>query len=345
MKGHAGYSVVELLVATAVMLTATGAVFHLLDDGIARSALWNESADLHQRARVGAEVLSSEIRAAGAGSGRDPLQRFFATVEPRRRTSGAATTAAITLRHVPDHAPWSTLAGPLPPGGGLVGIARRSGCPLGTIACGFTAGMDAVVFDGTGNWDTVLIQAIGPDALVVVDRPGPRSAAYSAGAAIVEFVETTLYLDGAQGTLRREHPGVSDLPMLDHVVDLRFEYFGEPSPPVSPRPPVGIANCLYDAAGATVPLPVLAADHGALASLPIAMLSDGPMCGSGATAYDVDLLRIRRIRASIRLQTGVSMLRGADPRLFARPGTARLAERMLPDVSLAIDVTPRNIQR
>lgn len=344
MKRDAGYSVVELVVATAVMLTATGAVFHLLDDGMARSTIWNESADLHQRARVAAEVLSSEIRAAGAGSASGPLQRSFAAVEPRRRTPGDATTEAITLRHVPNHAPWSTLAGPLPPGGSVVGIARRPGCPHGTTACGFRPGMDAVVFDA-GNRDAVLIQSTGADALSVIERQGPRSVTYGAGAEIVQIVETTMYFDSVQRTLRREHPGVSDLPLLDNVVGLRFDYFGEPNPPLWPRPPVGVANCLYDAVGAAVPLPVLAADHGPLATLPVAILSDGPMCGSGATAFDVDLLRVRKIRASIRLQTGVPTLRGPDPRLFARPGTARVTERMLPDVSFAIEVAPRNIQR
>ena len=205
--------------------------------------------------------------------------------------------------------------------------------------------MDAVLFDGTGNWDTVLIQSIAPDALVVVDRPGGRALTYSAGAEVAQIVETTLYFDAAGLTLRREHAGVSDFPQLDNVVDLRFDYFGDPRPPVSPRPPPGVANCLYDTAGTPIPLPVLAADHGALARLPVAMLSDGPMCGSGATAYDVDLLRIRMIRAWIRLQTGVSTLRGVDPGVFFRPGTARLVERTLPDVTLAIEITPPNIQR
>ncbi len=345
MKTHAGYSVVELLIATAVMLTAAGAVFRLLDDAVGRSTFWNESADLHQRARVAVDALSYDLRAAGAGSSRGPLQRFFAAIEPRRRTVGAAATTAITLRYVPDHAPWSTLAGPLPPGDGIVSIARHDGCPQATLACGFHAGMNAVIFDSTGNWDTVLIQSTGMDAISVIDRPASRGLTYGAGAEVAQIVETTLYFDPAALVLRREHAGVSDFPLLDNVVDLRFEYFGEPSPPVSPRPPVGVANCLYDASGAPLPLPRLAADHGALASLPAAMLGDGPMCGTGATAYDVDLLRIRMVRVSIRLQTGVSTLRGADSRRFSRPGTARLAGRMLPDETLVIEISPRNIQR
>ena len=344
MKDDAGYGLIELLVATVVLLTAAGAIFRLLDDSVARSTLWNEAADLHQRGRVGAETLSAVIAVAGAGFERGTLQRFFPTVEPRRRMTGSASSSALTVRSVPALGAWSRLAGPLPPGAGVVAITRHPACPLST-ACGFEAGMDAVVFDATGNWDTVLIQAIGPDTLTVVDRATPRSMTYASGADIAQVVETTLYLDAAQNVLRREHPGASDLPLLDNVVDVRFDYFGDPAPPVSPRPEPGVANCLYASDGTPIPLSTLVADHGTLSRLPIASLNDGPMCGTGGTAYDADLLRIRKVRATIRLQTGTAALRGSDPALFWNPGTAKVTVRMLPDLHLVVDSAPRNLHQ
>ena len=345
MKGRNGYTVIELLVATAVLLAATGAVFHLLDDGVGRSALWNEAADLHQRARVGVEALSSEISAAGAGGDVTSLASYLATVEPRRRLSGAASPLSMTVRYAPDNAPRSTLTSSLLPGATLVHIARHDGCPDGTTACGFHPNMNVLVFDRAGNWDTVTVVTIAPDTLIVTDLPVSRTVSYEAGANVMQVTEATVYYEPSDGTLRREHAGASNLPLLDNVVDLQFAYFGDPDPPVAPRPPPGVANCLYDAAGSRVTLPTLSADHGALAGLPLAMLSDGPMCGSDATAYDVDLLRIRKIRASFRLQAGVPMLRGSDPRLFARPGSARASDRMLPDQSLVLAFSPRNLQR
>jgi hypothetical protein len=344
MKDEAGYTLAEVLIATLVMLTASGAIFRLLDDGVGRSTLWNESADLHQRGRVGIETLTALLASAGAGTPRGVLPRSFAAVEPRRRTTGSAGTSAITVRSVPAQGAWSRLAGPLAAGAAVVGITPHPACPVST-ACGFEAGMDAIVFDALGNWDTVLIQAIGPDSLTVVDRAASRSIIYPPGADIAQVVETTLYLDSAQHTLRREHPGASDLPLLDNVVALRFEYFGDPSPPVSPHPPPGVQNCLYATDGAPVPLPALVADHGTLSVLPVGALTDGPMCGSGATAYDVDLLRIRKIRATIRLQAGIASLRGADPLLFLNPGSATVTARMLPDLNLVVDVAPRNLHR
>jgi hypothetical protein len=345
MKRQEGYSVIELVVASAVLLVTTVSVFRLLDDGVARSTFWNEAADLQQRARVAADTLSSVVHSAGAGPDTGSLSQFFAAVEPKRRTSGGAGTVAITVRHVPANAPRSTLTAPLAPGAGVVNIARHSGCPDGTVACGFDSGMDVVIFDTTGNWDTMLVQSIAPDTLGVVDRPAPRSVTYDSGAQVAQVVESTVYYDGTDGTLRREHPGVSNMPLLDNVVDLQFEYFGDPSPPLTPRPPTGVANCLFDSTGARLTLPTLVADHGPFASLPVAMLTDGPMCGSGATAYDVDLLRIRMIRVEIRLQTGVAMLRGLGSHLFARPGGARASDRMLPDVRLSLAFSPRNLQR
>jgi hypothetical protein len=37
--------------------------------------------------------------------------------------------------------------------------------------------------------------------------------------------------------------------VLDDVVAMRVEYFGRPDAPSQPKPPVGVANCLYDSAG------------------------------------------------------------------------------------------------
>lgn len=339
-----GYTLLELLVATAVLLAAAGSLLHLATDGAARSALWNESADLHQRSRVAAAALFTLLDGAAAGTDAGPLSRFLAAVEPKRRAAGTAVPSAITVRAVPSNAPSAPIASPLVPGAGTVTLTRDGGCADGAVACGFEAGMTAVVFDAAGNWDTLAVQAIGPDTLLVTDRPSPRSVTYPAGARVAQIEETTLYFEAAESTLRREQPGASNLPLIDNVVDLQFAYFGDPQPPLRPRPPVGAANCLYDEAGQRLPLPVLEPDHGALATLPLTLFSDGPMCGTGATAYDADLLRIRKIRVSVRLQTGVAILRGTDPRLFLRPGSARARDRTAPDVALSFAISPSNLR-
>ncbi|MEO6212112.1 MAG: type II secretion system protein [Vicinamibacterales bacterium] len=344
MKGQRGYTLVELLVAAAVMVTATSGIFVLLANGLGNSALWNESADLHQRARVAADVLSSELAAAGAGTPEGPLIRFLPPVEPRRRGRAAAMNA-VTIRSVPDNAPWSTLTADLPVDGSSARIAIHAGCRVGIAACGFGVGTEVVLFDGAGNWDLAFVQGAGGDTLALADVVGSRSVAYLAGARIAQIVETTLFLDEVERQLRREQPGSGALPVIDHVVGLQLSYFGDPLPVSEPAPPPGVANCLFTSSGGRIAHPVLAADHGRLAAMPVSMLTDGPFCGSGAGAYDVDLFRIRSIRASVRLQTGVEMLRGREPRLFIHPGGATIAERMIPDTVMSVELSPRNLLR
>jgi hypothetical protein len=75
--------------------------------------------------------------------------------------------------------------------------------------------------------------------------------------------------------------------------------------------------------------------------MPLSSLTDGPFRGAGLAMFDDDLRRIRTVRVALRLETGVDQLRGADTRLFARPGTAG-ARRLLPDVATTFEVTPRN---
>jgi hypothetical protein len=86
-----------------------------------------------------------------------------------------------------------------------------------------------------------------------------------------------------------------------------------------------------------------------LVKLTSAQLTDGPWCPDAASEnrYDADLLRVRTVRVMIRLQTGNALLRAslASGRgaLFANTGTARQAARMVPDLSIRFDVSPRNM--
>lgn len=308
MSREAGYTLVELVIGAAMMLTVTSWIFAVLGNGLGRSSLWNESAELHQRARVAIDAISAELLSAGRGTAAGPLSQFLPPVAPGRRFT-LASTNAVTVRYLPEHAAWSTLASSLAPEAAAARIALGAGCAL-VAACGFTAGTEVVLFDRAGNWDLASITTVEADTLMLTDVAGARSVTYEQGATVAEVVETTLYFDSIERQLRRERPGGSALPVADNVVDLQLSYFGDRFTP-----------------------------------LPLSMLTDGPFSGSGASAYDADLQRIRTIRATVRLQTGVNALRGQDPRLFARPGSATKLERMLPDVVLSIDISPRNLQR
>ena len=119
--------------------------------------------------------------------------------------------------------------------------------------------------------------------------------------------------DSVTGTFQLMHyDGAStDLPVVDHVVALRFEYFGDASVPLDP-----------------------------------AILQDGPWVPdeNAPAAFDADLLQIRRVRGVVRVQAALASMRGPAGALFSHGGTSTAAERFLPDLELQFDVALRNME-
>jgi hypothetical protein len=103
--------------------------------------------------------------------------------------------------------------------------------------------------------------------------------------------------DPATGTpqLMRYDGNESDLPLADHVSGLQFDYFGADGTPLDP-----------------------------------AALQDGPWFPdeNDRDRFDTDLLNIRRVRVTLRVQPASGALR-----------------RLLPDREIRFDVAPRNLNR
>jgi hypothetical protein len=75
------------------------------------------------------------------------------------------------------------------------------------------------------------------------------------------------------------------------------------------------------------------------------MLVDGPWCPDEAhpNRFDADLLRVRRIAVTLRVQAASASLRGPAGTLFVHGGSARSGDRFVPDQEIRFDVTPRNL--
>ena len=94
----------------------------------------------------------------------------------------------------------------------------------------------------------------------------------------------TYYLKADTAELMQYDGGISDLPMVEHVVDLAFEYFGA------------------DASGGT------------LIRIEPAMFVDGPWTEDAShRRVDADVQRIRDVRVFIRLEATASSLRRLVP--------------------------------
>ena len=330
-----GFTLAELLVAMALTLTVVSALAALAaqTDRLARAQ--PRVMDAQQRARVVAEALGRELRLTGAGIDRGPqvgitgmvgpLHHAFTTVWPRRvgrlRADSVATARAdvITLLHVPDTIVQTSLAGDYAASAGQVAL---SPCATGA-ACRLPRGATLAVFDSQGRVDVLGVLG-GADGWPDVRALAVSRGGFTSGATAAEVVIRSYYFDSASSQVRVYDADGTDQPLVDEVAGLTFEYFGDPRPPRWPRPEPGVANCLYVESGDLRPAATLAATDSGLAVLPLEMFVDGPWCGAGDTAFDADLLRVRRVRA-------VARLRASGPR------------DKLPDYRIVIDVSPPNL--
>src|SRR4051794_33240755 len=259
-SSQAGYTLIELLVSTAIMITVTGAIFSLMNPAQGNAQTQPEVADMQQRMRVGNETIFKELAMAGAGpyqgSVTGSLVRYFAPVLPRRvgRVNPDPATIfradTITLSYIPNTYSQTTISDPMPNVSAELKVHTQSNCPAdaGNL-CGFKEGMDVIIFDTSGNFDLFTITQVQDAAAHMQHRGQDMSKPYDAGASITQIVSNTFYLNRTTNQLMRYNGGDNDVPLVDNVVDLKFEYFGDINPPLAPKPLAGQANCLYDAAG------------------------------------------------------------------------------------------------
>lgn len=355
-QSQAGYTLTELLISTAIMVTVTGTIFSMMSPAQGSAQAQPEVADLQQRMRVSTETLFKELVMSGAGpyqgATTGSLVNFFAPILPRRTgritpdpTQGPASFRpdAITLAYIPNSYSQTTISNSMPPNSAELKVFKIPSCPKGDELCGFETGMNVIIFDSSGHFDTFNITNVQDSAGHLQHRGQDLNHEYSPGAQVTQIVSNTYYLNRTTNQLMRYDGGNEELAIVDNVVDLRFDYFGDPNPPRAPVPPAGVANCLYDAAGNYIGMPILGLTDGSLSALDPSILTDGPFCGSGSNQFDADLLRVRKVRVTLRLQVATAALRGNDPALFTNPGTAPGGERVVPDYVVTFEVTPRNL--
>ena len=201
MSPAAGFTLIEMLVAMAIMLTVTAAVFTALNpsQGILQSQ--SEILDMQQRLRVGVDTLTHDLMVAGAGaylgSQSGSLVGFFAPILPARRGNlasiddgpGAYRTNAITLLYVPSTSAQTTTFSAMTNAWSNLTVNSEPGCPATTPLCDFTTGTEAVVYDTTGAFDAFTVSGVVNDLLQLEHaQQANLSNAYPAGATIAQIV-------------------------------------------------------------------------------------------------------------------------------------------------------------
>jgi hypothetical protein len=357
-----------MTIAIALFTTVTASVFAIMHPLQGRFETTTDVADVEQRLRLAANALSVDLLAAGAGPQvgiqQRPLADYFAPLRPIR--SGTASDE-LSIVYVRPTAVQTTLSAILPPGGDILRVADGPGCPIGADVCGIEAGMTLLIYDDIGNADTfAVVDVTATYALVrITSRPpnAPRPA-YNEDAKVVE-VEARRYGRRVSGSPPIDQLVRDDAPVADHVVGLTFEYFADPAPPLltpqgvptyGPAPPPLLVqttayppgeNCTFelddDGESRLARLPFLGA-VGALVKLTPGQLLDGPWCpDEGDSArWDADLLRIRKVGVTLRIEAAPASLRGPAGPLFTNGGTSRTGA-WVPDQEVYWEIAPRNL--
>ena len=178
-----GFSLVELLLAVAVIVLVMGAVFAIMNASESRFGTELEAADMEQRVRIVTDALASDLMMAGAGidssTADGPVVYSFPPILPFRQGAlnddppGTFRADTLTLFYVPSSAARSTLTTAVGPGQSALHVDQHSGCPSGSTACGFAAGMTIVIYDGSGA-TTLLpsrpwLEMPGPSASIALE--------------------------------------------------------------------------------------------------------------------------------------------------------------------------------
>lgn len=344
----AGFTLAELLVTTVLALTVflVATLFVHLHVTMARAQ--PDVADVQQRARVAADMLARDLAEAGtwadAGGTTRGLLCCVPVILPRRigtRLADSPDTASgdvlTIVRLVPGATPGRLRA---PIVSGTLALESGEGCGASRPLCGLRDGDHVLVFDPLGNHDFLLLGTPAGDAAPVLPRQDPPPRPFGSDA-IAGNVETrTYYFDAAARQLRQYDGHLSDVPVVDDVVSVRFEYWGVEGVPERARAEVGTETCWFDSAGQPRFGRSVSAPGGANVPLTLEVFRDGPWCGGGDNRFDADLLRIRQVRAKIRLGASADLARGTGPD-FLIAGSAGSPLRVVPDVEITVDVAPR----
>jgi hypothetical protein len=373
-------SLSELLVAAGLAAALTAAAGAVVTRAQLAFRVQPEVADVQQRARVGVQAMARDLLMAGAGpvatALAGPLVLRLPPVAPYRRGQIDDARAGVfyrpgvlSLLYVPETRAEADILRTVDAGLDLlVDPAPNCGAVVHERVCGFTAGMRVALFDARGAFDLGTVVEVLGDRLRV-QHGGALSSSYDRDAAPTYFLKPDPATGASQ--LMRYDGFRTDRPMVDNVVGLQVELFGDPRPPrmlphaaeedpvrpltsYGPTPPgdgfdderdawEGGENCVF-APGPVPRLPVLGAGRSP-ALLDPARLRDGPWCPDAVhgSRFDADLLRVRRVRLRLRVQAAVAAMRGPAGRLFSRGGTSTSADLYVPDQQIVLDVAPRNL--
>jgi prepilin-type N-terminal cleavage/methylation domain-containing protein len=325
-RDEAGFSVIEVLAALSIFAVAVVPMLYVAAAAQRLVRSQSDATDLQQRARIAAERLQRDLALAGAGPPHarsvGSLVNYLPPLVPARtglRLADAEMSAfgdRISIVYVPEDGWEAPLSAALTDTAAPVPIdAAGVGCGDAGL-CGFVESSRAMIVDVSGpgaGHDVFTVTGLGA-GLEHASPNAPLSRVYTASTShVVPIVQRVYYFDRAGRRLMVYDGYQSDVPFIDNVVDVRFEYFVDASPGPGLRP------------------------------IALSDLANGPMLGAARNRFDADLRSIRLVRAVLRLQAAADELRGTGG-LFLRAGRSSSGFSFLPDIEMTFEAAPRNMR-
>jgi hypothetical protein len=235
------------------------------------------------------------------------LVRVFPPIVPARLGVSnpdpelTARTDRISIIYLPESHAQATLRTAMAAASSPLAIDGSPVCAPGT-ACDFVAGDRAIIYDpsGEGSPHEFLTVAAVDTSRDLLLPSAPLGRAYAAGARVALVTIRVYYHDAVGKRLMIYDGNGSDLPLIDRVVNMRVAYLADPHPDA-------LESILLADLGGTAPT-----------ALTTAQLTDGPFAGAAPNRFDVDLLRVRRIRITLTLQ-GEAPIRDLETSLEVAP--------------------------
>jgi prepilin-type N-terminal cleavage/methylation domain-containing protein len=342
-RACAGFTLVELLVALAVIGLGIGAVAMLATAVLGAFSTESVAAEVQQRARAGLHVLVEDVRDAGMGFLQLPSEApggGVPALAPDVWTPSVwgvgASSGVVGVWRAPRDASQARLAIGVAPRESRLRLVRPQFCPPSSSTCGFAAGDALMIYTTQGRVETATVrQVLAP---LELDLVAPVSDAWPAGAAVSAVIAHSYEPRGDPATgllqLVRRRGGGPATPVIDFVTRFDVEWWSDGG---TPTVVVGAGGGEYATTGPTPP-PVAVVDHVAWpagencafardaagvatwrgaaagaspAAIPLTALADGPWCPApGApTRWDADLMRVTSVRVRLGIAAADASLR------------------------------------
>jgi len=218
LRDQAGFSLLELLVASLMSVLVVGGMLLILDSLRDVHRDQQQLIDAQMTARLALEQMQRDIQLAGIGL--LGMLSPMPVIEPR-------ADGGIDVRYNSDNVTARLAANMSGPSGQLVV----------DDASGFSAGMEVVIYDSTGSFDRATLTLVQGNSL---SHDGTLSKVYQVtdGAAIKRVQTISYRLQSVNGVfwLQRQQDENDPQPVALNVRSMNITYYDDGSPPVAFTP-------------------------------------------------------------------------------------------------------------